>query len=230
MREGSTLLFDCTNRWLLVGLVRSGREFFSSESAPRDAFQRLSPMIQNVLEEAGLQKPDCIVCTVGPGSFTGIRVGVTAGRSLAQLWKVPVLGIESLRFYCYEVFKQTSGKSGPLGVMVDGKQKRVYATSAPNISELVEAVALKQYDIAPDELQNRERNTRFFADDPDTVLQYAGPGSTLRLEALPTPRLATLFELAQLVSKTRPAGPWQELRPLYLRADSATVRFPGGFK
>ena len=230
MSDGSTLLFDCTNRWLLVGLVRSGTEFFLEESAPRDAFQRLTPMIDSVLQQSGVKKPDRIVCVVGPGSFTGIRVGVTAGRSLAQLWKVPVLGIESLRFYCYEAFKQASQTSGPLGVMIDGKQRRVYATIASGVSELVERVVLEQHDIAPDVMQKREPDTRFFADDPDVVAEYAGPGSILRLEQLPTPRLATLFELAQLVSKTRAAGAWQELRPIYLRADSATVRFPGGIK
>ena len=55
----------------------------------------LLPMVEQVLAEAKVDRPDLIAVTVGPGAFTGIRIGLAAARGLGLAWNVPVAGIST---------------------------------------------------------------------------------------------------------------------------------------
>jgi tRNA threonylcarbamoyl adenosine modification protein YeaZ len=63
------------------------------EVVNRGHAERLLPMIEAVL--AG-RRPDAILVDCGPGSFTGLRVGIAAARGLAIGWNVPVAGYSSM--------------------------------------------------------------------------------------------------------------------------------------
>jgi len=54
------------------------------------------PMIGEVLTEAGVERAARIQVDCGPGSFTGIRVGLAAARALSLAWGVPVAGFSAL--------------------------------------------------------------------------------------------------------------------------------------
>jgi tRNA threonylcarbamoyl adenosine modification protein YeaZ len=66
------------------------------ELVGRGHAERLVPMIGEVLAEAGQNRADLIQVDCGPGSFTGIRVGIAAARGLALAWGVPVTGFSAL--------------------------------------------------------------------------------------------------------------------------------------
>jgi tRNA threonylcarbamoyl adenosine modification protein YeaZ len=66
------------------------------ELVGRGHAERLVPMISEVLGEAGQDRADLIQVDCGPGSFTGIRVGLAAARALALAWGVPVAGFSAL--------------------------------------------------------------------------------------------------------------------------------------
>ena len=66
------------------------------ELVGRGHAERLVPMIGEVLAEAGQKGADLILVDCGPGSFTGIRVGLAAARGLALAWGVPVSGFSAL--------------------------------------------------------------------------------------------------------------------------------------
>lgn len=59
------------------------------EVVGRGHAERLMPMIADLL---GGRRPDAILVDCGPGSFTGVRVGIAAARGLAIGWDVPVAG------------------------------------------------------------------------------------------------------------------------------------------
>ena len=66
------------------------------ELVGRGHAERLVPMIGDVLAEAGMTRADLIQVDCGPGSFTGIRVGLAAARALSLAWGVPVAGFSAL--------------------------------------------------------------------------------------------------------------------------------------
>lgn len=63
----------------------------------------LVPAIDDVLSQAGISPSDlnCSALTVGPGSFTGLRLGISALKALELAYGVPVYGISSLKTYYY---------------------------------------------------------------------------------------------------------------------------------
>ncbi len=77
-----------------VALIEGGRVVASDHAAiARGHAERLVPMIADL---PGGGRCDAILVDVGPGSFTGIRVGIATARALAFAWQVPVHGYASL--------------------------------------------------------------------------------------------------------------------------------------
>ncbi len=64
----------------------------------------LTPLIKELLEEAMVDKSelDFIVASKGPGSFTGVRIGVTTARALGQVLEVPLVGVGTLDAFCFK--------------------------------------------------------------------------------------------------------------------------------
>lgn len=65
--------------------------------------EALMPALEALLDEAGAT-PDRILVDVGPGSFTGLRIGIAAARALGLAWQVPVSGYASLSLIAAPVF------------------------------------------------------------------------------------------------------------------------------
>ena len=85
-----TLVIDTATRACSVALLVDGRLVASHyEVIGRGHAERLLPLIADLPDRG---RDDQIVVNVGPGSFTGIRVGVAAARALGFAWGVPVSG------------------------------------------------------------------------------------------------------------------------------------------
>ena len=67
--------------------------------------EKLMPLVQKLFETTGytLDDIDLIACDIGPGSFTGIRIGVATVKALAEVKNIPVVGISSLEGLAYNV-------------------------------------------------------------------------------------------------------------------------------
>jgi tRNA threonylcarbamoyladenosine biosynthesis protein TsaB len=99
--------------------------------------ERLVPMIAE-LPDGG--RAEAILVDVGPGSFTGIRVGIAAARALALAWGVPVAGYSSLPLVAAAAL---ADDAVPLAVVLEGGHGEVFMQSfAADLTALDRAASL----------------------------------------------------------------------------------------
>ncbi|HET8613282.1 MAG TPA: tRNA (adenosine(37)-N6)-threonylcarbamoyltransferase complex dimerization subunit type 1 TsaB [Sphingomonas sp.] len=75
-----------------------------AETVGRGHAERLVPMIAELLSETGAARPDALLVDCGPGSFTGVRVGLAAAIGLGLGWGAPVSGFSSLALIAASLF------------------------------------------------------------------------------------------------------------------------------
>jgi tRNA threonylcarbamoyladenosine biosynthesis protein TsaB len=123
----------------------------ASESVPmlRGHAEALLPMLQRVMQQAnfGFSDIDRIAVTTGPGSFTGLRVGIAAARGLALAAEKPAVGLSTLSAYAAP--HMASDERFPVVAAVDARHDHVYMQvfapggrlfTAPRLAPLREAV------------------------------------------------------------------------------------------
>ena len=107
--------------------------------------EKLLPLIDECLKEANLKLSDinCLACSIGPGSFTGIRIGIATIKAFAKVLNTPVYGISSLDVIAYSHLDKAS--EYVLSIM-DAKNNRIYyclykvnnSKSAPFLEPLID--------------------------------------------------------------------------------------------
>jgi len=106
--------------------------------------ERIMPVIAQTLEESNLKLSDIdlIVCDKGPGSFTGIRIGVATVMSFIDSLKIPAIGITSLESLAYNVLLNKE-KPQFICSLIDAKNNNVYFELYSNVpSSVVSAECL----------------------------------------------------------------------------------------
>ncbi len=107
------LAFDCAITGLGAALLRDDEILAVHREEGRDQAARLLPVIAQFFVKAGIDRRavSMIAVTVGPGSFTGVRVGLAAARGLALALDVPLAGIPTT-----DVLLAQAAKEGRLAV------------------------------------------------------------------------------------------------------------------
>jgi tRNA threonylcarbamoyl adenosine modification protein YeaZ len=95
---------------------------FAHEVVGRGHAERLVPMISELIDQAG--KPDAILVDCGPGSFTGVRVGLAAARAFGLGWGVPVAGYSSLA-----LLAAMADEKEPVAVAIPGGHGELFVQS-----------------------------------------------------------------------------------------------------
>ena len=133
-----------------------------SQSMKRGHAEALMPLIGRVMKESGLPFAalDRVAVTTGPGSFTGLRVGLSAARGIGLAAGKPVVGLTTLSAYAAPIVSENG--EHPILAAIDARHDQVYfqAVSAngrslirPKVAPISEAIAapgngVKALDIA----------------------------------------------------------------------------------
>ena len=125
------LAFDTATPLVTVALHDGERVVVEhSSEQPMKHGVLLAPLIALSLEDAGIVRQDltAIAVGVGPGPFTGLRVGVVTARTLGFVLDVPVYGVCSLDAIALQVVETSAPESSFL-VATDARRKEVYLAS-----------------------------------------------------------------------------------------------------
>ena len=183
--------------------------------------ERLGGLVRDAMAEAGggFDTLDRIGVTVGPGSFTGLRVGMAFAQGLGAALNRAVVGVSTLDALAGSL----PDDSAPTAALIDARRGQVYARFFEDGQPLGPDLALTLEDAAV-RIRDLGRPARL-----------VGGGASVLVEAFPDlqaaltdPRVAPSPEaLAILTARADPAA--SPPRPLYLRAPDATPpsRLPG---
>jgi len=189
-----------------------------SQAMKRGHAEALMPLIARVIKQSGIAFAglDRIAVTTGPGSFTGLRVGLSAARGIALAANKPVVGLTTLTAYAAPVVSQ-SGEQ-PVISAIDARHDHVYyqvvsgngsSLIRPRVAPIEEALGASRFG-APHLVGNAAR-----------ILADRWPAHALppfKVDAQPAPDIAWVAWLGAAVSpNTAPA------RPYYLRAPDAKL-------
>lgn len=208
-----TLALDTCLNACSTALVRDGEALaVRSEPMVRGHQERLALMVQEIMSEAGAAFADIdrLAVTLGPGSFTGLRVGLAFAKGMAVALDIPCIGVSSL-----EALAASAPRKGLTLALVDARRDQAYwqafkdgaAATPPAASTLPDIIA--------------------WAAEHGGPAALIGPGAPLLSERFPNAELIALagpdpVAIAVLAADRAPGS----LSPLYLRTPDA--KLPGG--
>jgi tRNA threonylcarbamoyladenosine biosynthesis protein TsaB len=187
-----------------------------SQSMKRGHAEALMPLIARVMKSSGIAftSLDRIAVTTGPGSFTGLRVGLSAARGIALATDKPAVGLTTLTAYAAPFVGEHSAH--PIISAIDARHDHVYfqvvsgdggSLVNPKVAPISEAIEASRFD-APHLVGNAARilADRWPSDAP----------APIEVDVQPAPDIAWVAWLGAAVDpETAPA------RPYYLRAPDA---------
>lgn len=123
------LAMDTSQAFCSVAIVEDGKtlkEMHSTEE--KEHSQTLMPMVKQLLESQNLTLDDIklLACSRGPGSFTGIRIGMATTKAFSDAKNIPIVGVNSLEALAYATIMQKGNKDSKILTIIDAKNDNVY--------------------------------------------------------------------------------------------------------
>lgn len=139
----NVLGLDTATAATVAGVRRADGESFEARHDPGEGERpghatRLLGLVDEVLAAAGLEPEDVdrVAAGVGPGSFTGLRIGIATARGLAQGWGSELVGVSTLRALA-------EGAEAPfVAAVVDARRGEVFAAAWREGEEVLAPAAL----------------------------------------------------------------------------------------
>ncbi len=212
--DATRLAFDCSVMGLSVALLHKGRVFSVQEHSANKQTAQLMVMIEGVLTQAGIgyDEVSTLITTYGPGSFTGIRIGLAAAQGIVAARNMDVMILTSLQAVAMSVVAQCDDAA--FWVALNAGKGEIYA----QMFHVKQSVAAPQNAIA---LYSPEA----FVPVLDSDIRVAGNTASLLVDIDSARWIAeaTLPAAQDFVHHNAPFVDIHQLVPLYIRAPDAKL-------
>lgn len=200
------------------GALRAQRR----EALARGQSERLLPLVEAVMAEArqDFATLDAIAVTLGPGGFTGVRIGLAAAEGLALAHDLPILGLSSFAVTAAAIDPAERAGANLL-LLLDAKRAEVYAEAHDAEGRSLLAPTLIAPALLPERLALGDGRWLLAGSAVGAALP-ALSGRGIIAEAAP-PALSEAAVLARLAAALPPPPPGTRPQPLYLREPDTTV-------
>jgi tRNA threonylcarbamoyladenosine biosynthesis protein TsaB len=199
----------------------AGHVFYRTESMGRGQSERLVPMIEQVMAKAGLSYKDLslIAVTIGPGAFTGLRIGLSAARAFGASLGIPVLGVTTFEPLARMYREQAMGR---FAVVLETKRSDFYTQIfTPDGAPEGEMAASSGVDLAA----RLHAGDSVLGDGAERFLKDFGVGEFILADHNQNYLLPDPVIIGQLGAEQFKSGHGRPPAPLYLRdADVSTTK------
>ena len=187
---------------------------------------RLMPMIREALAQAGLELKDIdgFAVTVGPGSFTGLRIGISTVKGLAFATARPCAGISTLEALAYPCLPCPH----PVCTLMDARKGEVYAAFFRGCGARPQRIGAEQI-AAPEAILHAIASPHLFVGDAveiykDRIRAIVGASAILAPRELHFPRASIVARLARDPLAAAARGGPSRLVPRYIRQSDAELK------
>jgi tRNA threonylcarbamoyladenosine biosynthesis protein TsaB len=216
------LALDTTQSSGSIALWHSGRVIYSAWfDISITHSETLMPQVDSALNFCGFTPADieAILLTLGPGSFTGLRIGLATAKGICYGLKIPLLAFSTLQLFALQ--RYNCGKN--ILVVMDAKMKEVYAALYDqDLNELTSPTVC-----APDEIAGWDLADFYLVGNGAELLKPYLEQQTRKLLSVPEQPLnaSGLFTLAELFPReeTYDLDYLARLEPQYLRESTAQI-------
>ena len=140
---------DTAHGFCSVSLIENGEiiSFAKEEEKSRQA-ELFFDLIDKVIGDLNYRMLDALAVNIGPGSFTGIRVGVAALKGIMLVSKIPVIPVTSLEALAFNAYTKDIDNNSRVDVVINANRGQLYHQSFKNNISISEAKLINIEDFA----------------------------------------------------------------------------------
>ena len=243
------LAIETTGAEASVAVINEKGEVFMEASDQKlSHLQNLMPMVDILLSKRGMSIDDVdyIAVSEGPGSFTGIRIGVSSARALAQALGLKTIGVPTLKTFLYN----TPDYRGVICPIFDARRSQVYggayrwSSDGQTFEEVVTGAAydldqlLAQLEVAAREAASRGiKEITFFGDGVipyrEQIMKWQASSLNGNIRVLfaeddkKLQKASSVAKLALELYRTDKMKSLYDLKPVYMRKAEAERKLEG---
>ena len=160
--------------------------------------QKLTVFIQEVINQAGktFKDVDAIAVSKGPGSYTGLRIGVSVAKGLCYALDIPLIAVDTLQAMAKNKELIQKNNATLFCPMIDARRMEVYTALYDEFNNLVENIAAKIIDEQSFAKQLKDNKILFFGDGAEKCKDALSRNKNAIFSGKGMPTALTINELA----------------------------------
>ncbi len=187
--------------------------------------QKMMPQVEFLFDqtEINASEVDCFAAAIGPGSFTGVRIGVATVKAMAQAFNKPCVGVSTL----HALANNVSVFSGIVCPILDARRGQVYNAlflGGKDLERICEDRALEMKTLL-EELKKRDENVIFCGDAIEVyrgeILNELGDRAVFAQPMQSMNLAASVAQIALDMAKKGETVSYNQLKPEYIRLSQA---------